>query len=274
MASRFHGRDDHGDSRRSDRSRRTSGDSWIVLSAIALAVVAVAALSGGAGRGIGPGGLDPRPQILEAVVPAERALAEVEAAFAALCEEPVLIGLELEPDCATGVITLPDSYFIQTRGLPRIRPEAREYIAAAMTTYLNRLRQLPALFDSLEAIEIRGHADPRSERGGYPASLTASHQRALATLLFLVGPTGVSAESDRSDLERLAIVSGSSVSRPPADCPEPTAECLARWRRVEIRPVLSEALRRGDWARTIESLSVVTAGLRASDDPEPEPAKP
>ncbi len=270
MASRFHGRDDQGTSR-SAHSRRSNGDSWIVLSATALAVVAVAAFTGGSGRGIGPGGVDPRPAILEAVITAERSLAEVEAAFAALCQEPVLIGLELEPDCETGVITLPDNYYVLARGTPRIRPEAREYIAAAMTTYLNRLRQLPALFDSLEAIEIRGHADPRSERGGYPASLTASHQRALATLLFLVGPTGVSAEADRTELERLAIVSGSSVSRPPADCPEPTAECLARWRRVEIRPVLSESLRRGDWARTIESLRGVTAGLREA---EPEQGRP
>ena len=269
MASRFHGRDDRGMARSADGRSRSSGDSWIVLSAIALAVVAVAALRRRRSRHR-PGGADPRPSILEAVIPAERSLAEVEAAFAALCQEPVLIGLELEPDCETGVITLPDSYFVQARGTPRIRPEAREYIAAAMTTYLNRLRQLPALFDSLEAIEIRGHADPRSERGGYPASMTASYQRALATLLFLVGPTGVSAESDRTELERLAIVSGSSVSRPPADCPEPSTECLARWRRVEIRPVLSESLRRGDWARTLESLHVITAGLRET---EPEPGR-
>lgn len=271
MAIRFHGREDRIGSRRGRGPVGSSRDTWIVLAAIALALVAVAALSGGAGRGFGPGGLDPRKLVLETVMPAERSLAEVEAAFATLCQEPLLIGLELEPDCATGVITLPDSYFAISRGTQRIRPEAREYIAAAMTTYLTRLRQLPALFDSLEAIEIRGHGDPRSLRGDYSASLAASHQRALATLLFLVGPTGVSADADRTDLERLAIVSGSSFSRPPADCPEPTPECLVRWRRVEIRPVLSETLRRGDWARTIESLRVSTAGLRGS---ELEPGRP
>jgi outer membrane protein OmpA-like peptidoglycan-associated protein len=273
MAIRFHGREDREGARRASGRGGSAGDPWIVLGAIALALVTVAAVSGGAGRGFGPGGFDPRQLMLEAVVPAERSLAEIESAFATLCQEPLLIGLELEPDCATGVITLPDSYFATGRGTPRIRPEAREYIAAAMTTWLNRLRQLPALYDSLEAIEIRGHGDPRSIRGGYPTSLAASHQRALATLLFLVGPNGVSAETDRIDLERLAVVSGSAYSRPPADCPEPTAECLVRWRRVEIRPVLSETLRRGDWARTIESLRVSTAGLHGAE-PAPGPPTP
>ncbi len=274
MAIRFHSRDDREGVRRPPVRGGTGGDAWLLIGAVALVLVTVAAVSGGAGRGFGPGGFDPRKLVRETVVPAERSLAEIEAAFATLCQEPVLIGLELEPDCATGVITLPDGYFTSGRGGPRIRPEAREYIAAAMTTWLNRMRQLPALFDSLEAIEIRGHADPRSLRGGYATNLAASHQRALATLLFLVGPTGVSAEADRVDLERLAVVSGSAFSRPPADCPEPTPECLPRWRRVEIRPVLSESLRRGDWARTIESLRVATAALREATEPAPAPATP
>lgn len=271
MSIRFHSREDTSSARRASGRSGAGGDPWILLGAIALALVTVAAVSGGAGRSSGPGGFDPRRLVLETVIPAERSLAEIEAAFATLCQEPLLIGLELEPDCATGVITLPDSYFVPGRGTPRIRPEAREYIAAAMTTWLNRLRQLPALFDSLEAIEIRGHGDPRSIRGGYSASLAVSQQRALATLLFLVGPNGVSAETDRIDLERLAVVSGSAYSRPPVDCPEPTPECLVQWRRVEIRPVLSETLRRGDWARTIESLRVSTASVRGV---EPTPAPP
>lgn len=269
MATRFYSRTSKLGSRRSaGGSDVGTGDGWITMGAIALALVAIAAVSRGAVDGPGRGGADTRKAILETVGPAERSLAAVEAAFASLCQEPVLIGLELEPDCETGVITLPDAYFTGHSN-PRIRPEAREYIAAAMTTYLTRLRQLPALFDSLEAIELRGHSDPRSARGAYSVNLVGSQQRALATLLFLVGPNGVAADADREDLERLAVVSGSSYSRPPADCPEPTAECLARWRRVEIRPVLSESLRRGDWARTIESLRVSTAGPRAQ---EPEPA--
>ena len=94
------------------------------------------------------------------------------------------------------------------------------------------------------------------------------------TLLFLVGPDGITAESDRADLERLAVVSGTSFSRPPVDCPEASPECRPHWRRVEIRPVLSESLRRGDWARTLEDLRSSTASLRREPAPAPETATP
>lgn len=270
MAIRFYNRTSKLAPRRGAAGSDLAADDWIAMGAIALALIAVAAVSRGTGDGLERGRVDLGRAILDTVAPAERSLAAVEAAFADLCQEPVLIGLELEPDCETGVITLPDSYFTGLAN-PRIRPEAREYIAAAMTTYLTRLRQLPALLDSLEAIEFRGHSDPRSARGAYSINLVGSHQRALATLLFLVGPNGVADGADRTDLERLAVVSGSSYSRPPADCPEPTVECLVRWRRVEIRPVLSESLRRGDWARTIESLRVSTAAP-ARTEPEPSSA--
>lgn len=260
MANRYHSRSSESEPRPAATGDDLFGRGWIGLGAVALALIAIAALTGSTGRGLSRP--DASQAILETVEPAERSLAAVEAAFSALCQEPVLIGLELEPDCETGVITLPDAYFT-SHSNPRIRPEAREYIAAAMTTYLTRLRQLPAIWESLEAIEIRGHSDARSARGRYPDNLVVSQQRALATLLFLVGPNGVASEVDRADLERLAVVSGSAFSRPPVACAESTPECLPRWRRVEIRPVLSESLRRGDWARTIEDLRVSTAAVRS-----------
>ena len=253
MANRYHARGQTELRRPQSPRSDLVGEGWLGLGALALALIAVTALSGSTGSPVGRGAQGAATAVLETIRPAQKSLAAVESAFGALCQEPVLIGLELEPDCETGIITLPDAYFTG-RTNPRIRPEAREYIAAAMTTYLTRLRQLPALWNSLEAIEIRGHTDPASARGGYSASLLGSQQRALATLLFLVGPTGVASEIDRADLERLAVVSGSSFARPPAICPESTPECLPHWRRVEIRPVLSEPLRRGDWARTVESL--------------------
>jgi len=262
MSSRYHSRSSQTAPRRSSARGDLVGEGWIGLGAIALALIAIVALSGSTGPGLGRGSRDASQAILDTVVPAERSLAAVEAAFGALCQEPLLIALELEPDCETGVITLPDSYFTGHSN-PRIRPDTREYVAAAMTTYMTRLRQLPAIWESLEAIEIRGHSDARDARGAYSTSLVGSQQRALATLLFLVGPSGIADETDRADLERLAVVSGSSFSRPPADCPEPTRECLPHWRRVEIRPVLSEPLRRGDWARTIEALRVSTGPSRA-----------
>lgn len=253
MANRYHARTQTEIRRPQSPRSDLIGEGWLGLGALALALIAVTALSGSTGNGGGRSAQGAMGAVLDAVRPAQKSLAAVESAFGALCQEPVLIGLELEPDCETGVITLPDAYFTGIAN-PRIRPEAREYIAAAMTTYLTRLRQLPALWNSLEAIEIRGHTDPASARGGYSASLVGSQQRALATLVFLVGPAGVASEIDRADLERLAVVSGSSFARPPSICPENTRECQPHWRRVEIRPVLSEPLRRGDWARTLESL--------------------
>jgi len=258
MASRYHSRSTPDASRRASARSDLVGEGWIGIGAIALALIAISSLSGSAIPGLGRNGRDPLQAVLDTVAPAERSIAAVESAFGSLCQEPVLVLLELAPDCETGVVSLPDAYFT-THATPRIRPEAREDVAAAMTTYLNRMRQLPALWDSLEAIEIRGHADPVGRRGGYARDLAVSQQRALATLVFLVGPSGLASETDRADLERLAVVSGSSTSRPPPGCAEATRECLPEWRRVEIRPVLSESLRRGDWARTIETLRVATA---------------
>lgn len=263
MASRYHSR-----ALPSSSLRRSAGlgdlvsDGWLALGAIALALIAVVALTGG--RSSGTSHEEVTRAIQAVVVPAERSLVSIESAFSELCREPVLIGVGLVPDCETGVITLPDSYFSGPSS-PRLRRESREYLAAAVTNYLTRLRDLPAIWDSLEAIEIRGHAAPNTSRTSYSTSLVTSQQRALATLLFLVGPDGIANLEDRADLERLAIVSGSAFARPPTDCPEATPECLPHWRRVEIRPVLSEALRRGDWSRTLEDLRIHAEAPRPAE---------
>ena len=55
--------------------------------------------------------VDVAPRVLAALDPAERSLNAVESAFESLCQEPVLLALELEPDCESGVITLPDNFF-------------------------------------------------------------------------------------------------------------------------------------------------------------------
>jgi outer membrane protein OmpA-like peptidoglycan-associated protein len=234
---------------------------------MALATMAVVSLTGSfeSTTSAGPA-IDRAPNILASLKPAERSLAAVEAAFASLCREPVLLALELEPDCETGVIFLPDDFF-DGYGSAQLGPVAQEDVAAAMTTYLSQLRRLPALWDSLEAIEIRGHADPRAVREPYTTNMVGSQQRALGVLLFLVGPNGLSG-ADRDDLERLAVVSGVSFSRPPARCPERSRECYPDWRRVEIRPVLSEPLRRGDWSRTIQEIRDASASARAETEVE------
>ena len=237
------------------------GEWWAAIAVIALVALAIVSLMGSAEP---PAAIpiDTAPRILASLSPAQRSLDAIESAFESLCREPVLLALELEPDCESGVITLSDDLF-DGYGSSQLVPVAQEDLAAAMTTYLSRLRRLPAIWESLDAIEIRGHTDPRAVRDPYFTNLVGSQQRALGVLLFLVGPDGVS-EPDRNELQRLAIVSGVSFSRPPVACPEPNRECYPKWRRVEIRPVLSETRRRGDWSRTVQD--VRNAALRAQQE--------
>lgn len=260
---------------RADRRRRSEafGEWWAAVSVIGLAGLAVLILAGSHLRLADepppqPQPVDPRPFVRAALDPAEEALDAVERAFGQLCREPVLLALELEPDCRTGVMTLPDDYFDGFGGT-RLRADVQENVAAAVRTYLARLRRLPALWDRLEALEIRGHTDPRAVREPYTTNLVGSQQRALGVLLFLIGPDGV-AERDVEDLERLATVSGASFSRPPASCPEDTRECYEEWRRVEILPVLSEPLRRQDWSRTVEEVRSALDRARV-ESPSAEP---
>jgi flagellar motor protein MotB len=241
------------------------GEWWAAIAVLTLAALAIVSLAG-SHEPITTPPADRTSSILASLQPAERSLDAVESAFASLCQEPVLVALELEPDCETGIITLSDALF-DGYGSAQLGAIAREDVAAAMTTYLARLRRLPALWESLEAIEIRGHTDPRAIRNPYATNMVGSQQRALGVLLFLVGPDGL-ADSDRIDLERLATVSGTSFSRPPASCPERIRNCYSEWRRVEIRPVLSESLRRGDWSRTVQAVG--TAALRTSSESDPQ----
>lgn len=237
------------------------GEWWAAIAVLAMVAMAILSLTAGAGsRAEIP--IDPASRILASLTPAQHSLEAIESAFESLCREPVLLALELEPDCESGVITLFDDLF-EADGSAQLRAVAQEDVAAAMTTYLTRLRRLPAIWDSLDAIEIRGHSDPRAVRDPYSTNLVGSQQRALGVLLFLVGPDGLS-EPDRNELQRLAIVSGVSFKRPPAACPENDRECYPKWRRVEIRPVLSESLRRGDWSRTVRD--VQNAALRRQSE--------
>lgn len=201
--------------------------------------------------------------MLAAIDADARRLEATEAAFASLCTTPLLIALELVPDCETGVITVDEARF-GGFGSAVLAPEAKEDLVAAIRSYLGRMRDLPALWENLEAIEFRGHADPRATRDPYVTNLVGSQQRPLGLLLHLVGPDGLG-EADRQDLERLAVVSGVSFSRPPESCPEASRECYAEWRRVEIRPVLSESLRRGDWSRTLERVRADVQRARSAN---------
>ncbi|MEE8165868.1 MAG: hypothetical protein V3T64_09895, partial [Myxococcota bacterium] len=136
------------------------GEWWAAVAVICAATISVLALAGGS-RPTNPSAtfVDPTSEILASLLTADRALARIDQAFATLCREPVLVALELEPDCGTGAMTIGDSLFDGYAG-NRLTAEAKEDLRAAVTTYLGRLRQMPALWESLEAIEIRGHTDP------------------------------------------------------------------------------------------------------------------
>lgn len=67
----------------------------------------------------------------------------------------------------------------------------------------------------------------------------------------LLAGAGGLGDRDREDLKRLAVV---SLLRSQASCPEQRRECYAERRRVDIRPVLSEARRRGHSPRTLEAV--------------------
>lgn len=270
MASRFHGRSRLGGVPNRDSERQTGfGEWWAAIAVIALVSMVITSISGSAGTSPSPSTeteTDAVPVLLEAIRPAAQSLVEIERAFSALCVEPVLLALHLEPDCETGVITLPGSFF-NGFGSSSLAPEFQEDVAAAMRIYLGRLRQLSALWDSLEAVEIRGHTDPRALLRPYTTNLVVSQQHPIALLLFLMGPRGLASE-DKLDLQRLAVVSGSSFSRPPKSCPESTRECYPKWRRVEIRPVLSESLRRADWSRTLEDVRETARRIQQEDQPK------
>lgn len=268
MGARFHGRSANArDAGQPIRGGLTPagasgfGEWWGGLVAVALVAVGIVLLTGSRDPGSSGSTIDPSPRMLAAIEPGERALEAIDRAFASLCAEPVLLALELEPDCETGVITLGDALF-DGFGSATLGAVAQEDVRAAMRIYLARLRELPAIWNSLEAIELRGHADPRAVRTPYVTNLVGSQQRPLGVLLFLVGENGLGA-TDRADLQRLAVVSGVSFSRPPETCPESSRECFPEWRRVEIRPVLSESLRRGDWSRTLEDVRASAGRLRA-----------
>lgn len=246
-----------------DRSETQNGfgDWWAAVAIFFLAGMGVLAVIGGATRPETPI-VDPGPEVLAALAPAEQSLSEIEQGFARLCQEPVLLALELEPDCRTGTLTFPDEFF-EGFGGAQLKGEVQQDVSDAVTTYLATLRSLPAIWESLDALEIRGHTDPRAVRDPYWTNLVGSQQRALGVLLYLIGTERLS-ESDKEDLRRLATVSGASFSRPPASCPEETRDCYAQWRRVEILPVLSETARRAGWSSTIQDVRSALERARAA----------
>lgn len=216
-----------------DRRGGLGGDYWVVAAYLAVPAVALLLLATGLPAG------SPRAdglhdaEIGELVRARTLALQAWPRLLGELCRDPELIELGLAPSCSEAVITLPDAQFFDASART-LRPEAAERLRRGIPVVLARLRDHPGLWSQLETLEIRGHADPRALDDPYVTNLHASQQRALAVLLFLTTDPEIPRQ-DRLDLQRLALASGASHSRPPPDCRVRSRDCDNRAKRVEIR---------------------------------------
>lgn len=185
-----------------------------------------------------------RASLVELVETQTAALQRWPRLLAELCQDPLLLETGLAPDCASGVITLStDSYFERETG--KLAIPARDKLQRAIPALLAKLRADPQIWQALDLLEVRGHADPIAVSDPYATNLSASQERAFSVLHFLTSDPGLP-EQDRRDLQRLAIASGASHSRPPTDCRKSSRRCYAKARRVELRIRLNEASQRGE----------------------------
>jgi outer membrane protein OmpA-like peptidoglycan-associated protein len=160
-------------------------------------------------------------------------------ALDALCADPILQAEGIAADCETGTITFGDDLFDEADTV-QLTEEGIRKLHHAISSMLRNLRTHEAVWSRLDAIELRGHADPRAMRDPYVTNMRVSQQRPMAIMFYLISDWGLS-ELDRRDLESLLILSAASHSRPPEACPEETYQCYPYWRRVEITPRLRGA---------------------------------
>ncbi len=181
-----------------------------------------------------------RMEALRSLVAGHVELAEEwRATMQTLCNDPVLQAEGIAPDCLSGTITLGDDLFDDSEP-PRLNEEGSRKLHLAAGLMLRTLRSRDLLWQNLESIELRGHADPRARRDPYWTNMRVSQHRPMAVMRYLISDWAQS-EADRRDLERLLVLSAASHSRPPRSCPERTNECYRYWRRVEITPHLRDA---------------------------------
>jgi hypothetical protein len=152
----------------------------------------------------------------------------------ALCNDPTLQAEEIGGDCLSGTIILGDDLFDEST-TAQLGEEGIRKLHVAITTLLRVLRKHDIVWENLESIELRGHADPRAKRDPYVTNMRVSQQRPMSVMFYLISDWALS-ERDRNDLERLLVLSAASHARPPKRCPERTRDCYSFWRRVEITP--------------------------------------
>jgi outer membrane protein OmpA-like peptidoglycan-associated protein len=153
-----------------------------------------------------------------------------------LCKDEELKLLEVQIDCDTGAIQLPNKILFDYNR-DSIRPQGAELLRVAIPKILSRVSENERFWDRLEKVEIRGHADPRAQRDDpYGRNLRISQNRAYSVLKFLTSDPGVPAKY-RGRLQEKGVAAGASHSRKPAKCEEQSLSaevCFDAWRRVEI----------------------------------------
>ena len=216
-----------------------AGDVFVALAyvgaAVAAILVLVAAVDRDATRSDDEASSpDPAPRI-RSELESRSALARAwQEALQSMCENVELQAEGLAPSCDTGAITIGDALF-ESPTSAQLSEEGMRKLQFALPVMLESLRGRDLVWRNVESIELRGHSDPRARREPYVTNLVGSGQRPLGVMIYLSSEWALS-ERDRDDLQRLAVVSSSSFSRPPDACPERTRECYAFWRRVEVIP--------------------------------------
>ena len=160
-------------------------------------------------------------------------------AISALCNDTVLQAEGLAPDCLSGAITFGDALF-DDGAESQLTEEGIRKLHLAIAALLRNLRSDEAVWNNLESIELRGHADPRARRDPYVTNMRVSQRRPMSIMFYLISDWALS-ERDRTDLQQLLVLSAASHSRPPKSCPERSNECFPFWRRVEIIPRAKDA---------------------------------
>lgn len=229
----------------------------LVLSACALGLVAVLSWTAARGGRTSPppapsaNAAPPAPPRGAPAFPAEaaRVVEAWRATAAALCRDERLRALRVESDCTSGTLVL-SNRLVFDGGSSQLSANGRRTLRALAPILLEHLQRRPRVWEHLEALEVRGHADPFAERDPYVTNLALSQGRALSVLLFLTSDDSI-AERDRADLRQISVASGAAHSRPPADCAALGRQCNEAWRRVELRPVMDDASFRTELAAAL-----------------------
>lgn len=156
------------------------------------------------------------------------------AAIKKLCENPRLREMDVDVDCQTGAIQLPDKVFFGFNE-EQLTDDGRQRLREAMPIVLAQLRESPRLWNRVSVLEVRGHADPTVRHGpAYETNLRKSQARAYAVLHFLSADSAVPPE-DRRWFEDKGVASGVAHKRPPSACAtSDEAQCHDAMRRVEL----------------------------------------